>query len=446
MAKKIVVGLGKTGWSVVRFLVQRGEDCLVLDQHPNPPFLKLLQQHHPNVPYLIGAIDFSMVRDAEEIIVSPGVPLDQPFLQQAQAAGIPIIGDIELFVRYAQAPIIAITGSNGKSTVTSLLGDMAAQAPFRVGVGGNIGVPALDLLSENKDLYVLEISSFQLDSTVSLRAKGSVILNVSPDHLDRYPSLAAYRQAKLRIHDNSHFVLCNRDDVSLLNHCPPADATFGLDCPAQEGDYGLLFLQDRLYLAQGQEPIFPVEQLKIHGMHNVSNALAAIALADVIGVPRLAITTVLNTFNGLSHRTQWVDTLREVHYYNDSKGTNVGATQAALEGLPGKVVLIAGGVSKDQDFRYLRPVVERKCRAVVLFGQDAGLIAKALDNAAPLCFAKDMFEAVHVASSLAVPQDSVLLSPACASFDMFDNYVQRGEVFVEAVRGLRYEYQNYALA
>jgi UDP-N-acetylmuramoylalanine--D-glutamate ligase len=446
MARKIVIGLGKTGWSVVRFLVQRGEECLVLDQQLNPPFLKLLQQYHPDVPYVLGSIDFSLIKDAEEIIVSPGVPLDQPFLQQAKASGISIIGDIELFVRYAQAPIIAITGSNGKSTVTSLVGDMAAQAPFKVGVGGNIGVPALDLLSDNKDLYVLEISSFQLDSTTSLRAKASVILNVSPDHLDRYPSLAAYRQSKLRIHENSHFVLCNRDDVSLRNHCPPADASFGLDCPAQESDYGLLFLQESLCLAQGQEPIFPVEQLKIHGMHNVANALAAVALADVAGVPRLAISNVLSNFTGLAHRTQWVDTLRDVHYYNDSKGTNVGATQAALEGLPGKVVLIAGGVGKDQNFGYLRAVVERKCRAVVLLGRDAALIAKALDNAAPLCFAKDMFEAVHIASSLAAPQDSVLLSPACASFDMFESYVQRGEVFVEAVRGLRYEYQSHALA
>jgi len=439
---RIVVGLGKSGMSLVRFLAQQGVRFAVADTRANPPELATLQRDYPEVEVRCGELDVDFLCRASELYVSPGLALATPALREAAARGVKMSGDIDLFTRHAKAPIVAITGSNAKSTVTTLVGEMAAAAGKKVAVGGNIGTPALDLLSDEVELYVLELSSFQLETTERLVAEVATCLNISEDHMDRYDGMAQYHLAKHRIFRGARQVVVNRDDA--LSRPLIADQvpcwTFGLGKPDFKR-FGLIEEGGEKYLAFQFETLMPTAELKIRGAHNQSNALAALALGHAVGLPFEAMLDTLRNFAGLPHRCQWVRELRGVGYYDDSKATNVGAALAAIEGLgadiAGKLVLIAGGDGKGADFSALKAPVSRFCRAVVLLGRDAEQIADALGDAAPLVRVKTLDEAVQRCAELAQSGDAVLLSPACASLDMFKNFEERGRLFAQAAEGLQ---------
>ena len=439
---RIVVGLGKSGMSLVRFLAQQGVRFAVADTRANPPELATLQRDYPEVEVRCGELDVDFLCRASELYVSPGLALATPALREAAARGVKMSGDIDLFTRYAKAPIVAITGSNAKSTVTTLVGEMAAAAGRKVAVGGNIGTPALDLLSDDVELYVLELSSFQLETTERLGAEVATCLNISEDHMDRYDGMAQYHLAKHRIFRGARQVVVNRDDA--LSRPLIADQvpcwTFGLGKPDFKR-FGLIEENGEKQLAFQFEPLMPTAELKIRGAHNQSNALAALALGHAVGLPFAAMLDTLRRFAGLPHRCQGVRELRGVGYYDDSKATNVGAALAAIEGLgadiAGKLVLIAGGDGKGADFSALKAPVAKFCRAVVLLGRDAEQIAEALGDAAPLLRVKTLDEAVQRCAELAQSGDAVLLSPACASLDMFKNFEERGRLFAQAAEGLQ---------
>ena len=440
--RTLIVGLGQTGLSCARHLVKRGVPVAVTDSRARPPGLEQLHSELPDVRLFLGGFSAAAFGESEMLVVSPGVPLAEPLIADAIERGLPVLGDIELFAGEADAPVIAITGSNGKSTVTTLVGEMARRAGHNPAVGGNLGEPALELLGQGHDLFVLALSSFQLETTASLRTAGAAVLNVSPDHMDRYPDLAAYAAAKARVLDGARIAVLNRDDPQVLAMASKADrvVSFGLGAPA-EGDYGLITADGELWLARRDQRLLPASALRIKGGHNLANALAALALGDSVGLAMPAMLEALRAFPGLPHRTQFVAEQDGVAWYNDSKGTNVGATIAALKGLAtdlgeGRIVLIAGGEAKGADFTPLRPVVEQTARAVVLLGRDAEQIETALVGSAPVLHAADMADAVRLAAAEAHAGDRVLLSPACASFDMFEGYAQRGEVFIAAVREL----------
>ncbi|NNA25647.1 UDP-N-acetylmuramoyl-L-alanine--D-glutamate ligase [Pseudomonas lundensis] len=438
---RIVVGLGKSGMSLVRFLARQGVSFAVADTRENPPELATLRRDYPQVEVRCGELDVEFLCRADELYVSPGLALATPALQAAAARGVKLSGDIDLFARNAKAPIVAISGSNAKSTVTTLVGEMAVAAGKRVAVGGNLGMPALDLLSDDVELYVMELSSFQLETTHQLGAEVATVLNVSEDHMDRYSGLPAYHLAKHRIFRGARQVVVNRQDAltrPLMSDGLPC-WIFGLGAPDFKA-FGLREENGEKYLAFEFQNLMPVRELKVRGAHNQANALAALALGHAVGLPFDAMLSSLRTFTGLEHRCQWVRELDGVSYYNDSKATNVGAALAAIDGLgmdmDGKLVLIAGGDGKGADFSGLRDSVTRYCRAVVLIGRDADLIADALGDAVPQVRAASLDEAIAQCRALAQPGDAVLLSPACASFDMFKNYEERGQLFARAVGAL----------
>ncbi|MCG5523456.1 UDP-N-acetylmuramoyl-L-alanine--D-glutamate ligase [Ectothiorhodospira haloalkaliphila] len=433
----LIVGLGSTGLSVARHLTARGESFCVADSRETPPGAEALRVLAPEVSLHCGRFDPELFAGFDRLVVSPGVSVQEPAVRAAVAAGARVEGDIELFAQAATAPVVAITGSNGKSTVTTLLGEMARATGRRVAVGGNLGPPALDLLSDPEpDLYVLELSSFQLETTHSLACAAAVVLNVSADHLDRYHDLDDYARAKARIYQRARAAVINRDDPVVSAMQPEVTpVSFGLDAP-EKGQFGLHVRSGVQWLSRGEQTLVAESTLRLAGSHNIANALAALALADAIGLPLETSIVALGDFTGLPHRCQWLTTFRGVNWYNDSKGTNLGSTLAALTGLPGRVVLIAGGQGKGQDFTPLRQVAQQKARAVVLLGQDAGVIEQALGGVVPVVRARDLNQAVDEAARLARRKDSVLLSPACASFDMFRGYEHRGEVFEAAVRRL----------
>lgn len=442
--QRVVVGLGQTGLSCARFLAGRGVPFAVVDSRDNPPGLAAFRAEFPDVPLHLGGFDAALLAGAGELIVSPGVALEEPAIAAAVAQGAALCGDIDLFVRELAAlpqrpPLVAITGSNGKSTVTTLVGEMAKGAGLDVGVGGNLGIPALDLLAPGRQLYVLELSSFQLERALPLGAEVATVLNVSPDHMDRYAGLPAYHTAKHRIFRGVRQVVVNRDDplsAPLLAQ-GVTQWTFGSGAPDFKG-FGVRLRDGERWLAFERELLMPARELRIAGEHNLANALAALALGHAIGLPMPAMLQVLRTFTGLPHRCQLVAERNGVSFYDDSKGTNVGATVAAIEGLckggERRVVLIAGGVGKGAEFGALAPVLRRYGRAAVLIGEAADAIGRALDGVLPLARAGDMAGAVGAAADFAQAGDGVLLSPACASFDMFDNYAHRGEVFAAAAR------------
>lgn len=438
---RIVVGLGKSGMSLVRFLARQGVPFAVADTRENPPELATLRLQFPQVEVRCGELDVEFLCRAQELYVSPGLALATPALQEAAKRGVKLSGDIELFARHAKAPIVAITGSNAKSTVTTLVGDMARAAGKRVAVGGNLGTPALDLLADDIELYVMELSSFQLETTERLNAEVATVLNVSEDHMDRYADMQAYHLAKHRIFRGARQVVVNRGDA--LSRPLVADQlpcwSFGLNKPDFKA-FGLIEEDGEKYLAYQFEKLMPVRELKVRGAHNQANALAALALGHAAGLPFEPMLAALREFTGLAHRCQWVRELRGVAYYDDSKATNVGAALAAIEGLgadiDGKLVLIAGGDGKGADFSGLTDPVARYCRAVVLLGRDAELIAAALGDAVPLVRVKTLDEAVQRCAELAREGDAVLLSPACASLDMFKNFEERGRLFAQAAEGL----------
>ncbi len=448
--KRVIVGLGVTGLSCARFFAKHGVAFAVADSRDNPPGLDAFKREFAGVPLYLGAFSAELFGNADELIVSPGVALEQPAIAAAIKNGVSVCGDIDVFVRHVaaqpvRAPIVAITGSNGKSTVTTLVGAMARAAQRNVGVGGNLGTAALDLLDAARDLYVLELSSFQLERAQALQAEVATVLNVSPDHMDRYASVLAYHQAKHKIFRGCKQVVINRVDP-LSRPLVPADVmqwTFGLDAPDRNG-FGMRESRGERFLAFENELLLPVRELKIAGDHNIANALAALALGHAVKLPMAAMLQTLREFTGLAHRCQLIAQTNStvengsVAFYDDSKGTNVGATVAAIEGLcaasTGKVVLIAGGVGKGAEFDGLKPALEKFGRAVVLIGEAAPAIAAVAKDSLPIAYASDMQDAVNKAAQFGQNGDSVLLSPACASFDMFDNYAHRGDVFIAAVK------------
>ena len=437
--RTVVVGLGRTGLSCARYLQSRGVAFAVTDSRSSPPESAALRQLAPQAQVSFGAFDASLLDGATQIVVSPGVSLREPLLVDAVKRGLPLVGDIELFAREAKAPVVAITGTNGKSTVTTLVARMAEAAGKRVLAGGNLGRPALDLLDEPvPDLYVLELSSFQLDTTQSLRTVAATVLNVTPDHMDRYATLGDYAASKARIFANCDAAILNLDDAAVRGMAGSARRKLGFSLlrdPA--ADYYADAQGSDVVLMQGNAPIVAMSELKITGLHNAANALASLAMSDALGLAREHAVQALRDFPGLPHRSQWVADVDGVRYVDDSKGTNVGATLAAVAGMPGSLVLIAGGQGKGQDFSALAAAFRGKVRHVVLLGQDAKRIADAVQGVSTLEFARDMDEAVQMSAKAARPGETVLLSPACASLDMFRDYAHRGDVFAAAVRGLR---------
>lgn len=440
-ARSVVVGLGRTGLSCARYLHARHESFAVTDSRATPPEAAALQKIAPEAEVRFGAFDEALLDDTMRVIASPGVSLREPFMMSAAIRGVPIIGDIELFAREAQAPVAAITGTNGKSTVTTLVACMAEAAGKRVLAGGNLGRPALDLLDDPvPELYVLELSSFQLETTRSLRAAAAVVLNVTPDHMDRYESVGEYASAKARIFQHCDAAVINLDDplVQAMTHRAPRVLTFSLRAD-RGADYYARPVDDQgadVALMHGERQLLLMSEMKIAGLHNVANALAALAMCDALQLAQEACVTALREFTGLPHRSQWIADVRGVRYVNDSKGTNVGATLAAVAGMPGSLVLIAGGQGKGQDFAPLAVAFRGKVRHVVLLGQDAKVLAAALDGVASIEFAKDMDDAVQRAARAARSGETVLLSPACASLDMFRDYAHRGYMFAASVRRL----------
>jgi UDP-N-acetylmuramoylalanine--D-glutamate ligase len=435
--RTLVVGLGETGLSVVRYLTRRGAAVAVVDSRTQPPMLEHLHREHiADVALFLGGFSDEAFARAEQLVVSPGVALDEPHIAAARARGLPVVGDIELFARAATAPVVAVTGSNGKSTVVTLLGAMARRAGRDVRVGGNLGTPALDLLGEQEpDLYVLELSSFQLETVQSLRPRAAVVLNVSEDHMDRYATLTDYAAAKQVIYRQAEVQVINADDALAAGLSDPSRqrVVYRAGAPAA-GEYGLTEWEGATWLAHGTQRLLPVSAILLAGRHNHSNALAALALGTAVGLPMAAMLETLTEFRGLAHRMQFVTEQGGVRWYDDSKGTNVGATQAAIAGVDGPVVLIAGGDGKGQDFAPLAGALAGKGRGVVLIGRDAARLAEVLDGVLPVQQARDLHEAVHYAAAMAIAGDTVLLSPACASTDMFRNYAERGEIFTRTVR------------
>jgi UDP-N-acetylmuramoylalanine--D-glutamate ligase len=446
MMTSVVVGLGKTGASCLRYLARRGIAAAATDSRGAPPGLEELGALASAIDIRLGRFDLSLLEGATQVLMSPGVSLEEPIATEARARGIPVLGDIELFARAARAPVIGVTGTNGKSTVTSLVAHMAGAAGRRVLAGGNLGRPALDLLEEPvPDLYVLELSSFQLETTRSLELAAAVVLNVTSDHLDRYPSIEAYAQAKARIFARAATVVLNADDPRVLamrrtalQRAPggtvPRVVTFSAARP--DADFTVARRGSAVWLARGGKALLDTARMKISGLHNVANALASLALGEAAGLPMAAMLGALETFPGLPHRSEFVADIAGVRYVDDSKGTNVGATLAAVAGLEGPLVLIAGGEGKGQDFAPLAAAFRDKVRRVVLIGKDAPALETALAGVCPTERAATLPEAVRTAAAAARAGDTVLLSPACASLDMFRDYNQRGEVFAASVRAL----------
>ncbi len=433
----VIVGLGQTGLSCVRYFLKQGIVPVVVDSRDAPPGQDELPAQ---VTLYKGGLHPEILLQAKQLIVSPGIAIATPTIAAAQQHGVEVIGDIELFVRAAKAPIIAITGSNGKSTVTTLVGEMANAAGVKTAIGGNIGIPALDLLdvADSYQLYVLELSSFQLETTYSLKAIAATVLNVTDDHLDRYPDFEAYRQAKLSIYQHAQTVVTNRDD--LLTACPAQDNTLNaIKCSFGEddADYGLIQQQGRTWLAYQGEGIISADDLQITGVHNLMNALSAIALLDAAGVDRTKTLSGLRQFSGLAHRCEFIRELNGVMWINDTKATNVGATLAALEGLKSSVkgclYLIAGGDGKGADFSPLIPALRDDIALTYCFGKDGERFAALTENTK---LVPDLSVAIAEISEVVQPGDWVLLSPACASIDMYANFMARGDHFRTLVKAL----------
>jgi UDP-N-acetylmuramoylalanine--D-glutamate ligase len=424
----VVMGLGVTGLSVVRFIARHHPQATirVMDSRLQPPGCDQLPAQ---VTLHTGSWQEQWLADADLVVTNPGIALTTPALGPVHQASIPIVGDIELFAWYCDKPVVAITGSNGKSTVTALVGEMAKAAGIRVGVGGNIGVAALDLLDQGHDLYVLELSSFQLETTASLALNGAAFLNFSEDHMDRYDSLADYRAAKLRIFAHAHTRIANADDKA--THSEQPLVLFGF----QHGDYRLIGHQSQEWLSVGGVPVLPVAELALVGRHNVANCLAAMALADSVGIGRDGQVQAMQTYTGLPHRCQTVATINGVTWVNDSKATNVASTLAALDGLTlqGKLHLLLGGDGKGADFQALQPVLDKLSAQLYCFGRDGDKLA-ALSRSSQ-CF-DTLEQAIDVIAQHVAPGDMVLLSPACSSLDQFANFMARGHAFADAVKQL----------
>ncbi|WP_409500426.1 UDP-N-acetylmuramoyl-L-alanine--D-glutamate ligase [Mannheimia glucosida] len=419
-----IIGLGTTGLSCVDFFKKKNANIQVIDTRANPTGADKLDA---TIPLHTGGLNSEWLLKSDLIVISPGLAVATPEIQQAIQAGVEVVGDVELFCREAKAPIIAITGSNGKSTVTTLTTEMAKQAGIKVGMGGNIGVPVLSLLEGDYELFVLELSSFQLETTYSLKAKAATILNISEDHMDRYDSIADYRQAKLRIYDNAENIIVNGEDAQTY---PIQAVKKMIRFAEQNAEYSLR--NQMLY--SGDDAIIQTKQMLISGRHNEMNALAAMALAEAANVPREGIVKALQIYGGLPHRFQAVATNDGVRWVNDSKATNVGSTVAALNGLnvAGTLYLLLGGDGKAADFSELKPLINKPNIVCYCFGQDGAALAELSEQSV---LVETMQKAVEAIRSQLKKGDMVLLSPACASLDQFKNFEQRGEIFMALAQG-----------
>ncbi len=436
--KYIVVGLGQTGLSVVHFLNAQGANWCAVDTRDNPPGIDALRSEFPHNDIHTGPLELSYFQGVNEIILSPGLSPHQPVLEELAQQGIPIIGDIELFARAHLGKVVGITGSNAKSTVTTLVAKMVETAGLAMRMGGNIGITALSLLPDTKEVIdVLELSSFQLDTTYTLALEVACILNISADHLDRYANMQEYIDSKQRIYQNARHIVVNRDDENTYpkNH-HAISTTFGLSAPKAK-EFGLITRDNTTYLAYGNEVLLTVAELPLQGRHNWSNALAALAIGHCLGLAFAPMLEVLRSFHGLAHRCQVVIKKNNITWYNDSKGTNVGATMAAIAGLqlPQKrhLILIAGGLGKGADFSPLRNIVSESVKLLILYGQDKAIIQQALTGSTDIVDVADLRTAIALAHEKAVSGDVILFSPACASYDMFNNYEHRGELYCQWV-------------
>lgn len=427
----LIVGLGLTGYSVARYLLSHGYRCKIQDSRDIPPYYQQLKNQFTDVQISSRALDSELIKWADALVVSPGLSIHQPQIQQAKDLGKQIIGDIELFAQAVAKPVVAITGSNGKTTVTTLVGEMIRADGKQVAVGGNIGVPALDLFDQPAEIYVLELSSYQLETTSSLRPVAATVLNLSEDHLDRYADYAAYVQAKLHIYDAANTCVSNLDDEATRHDS--GDILFSLTNSYAEFS---LIEDDGFWLAKQGQRWLQTSELKVSGRHNWANCLAAMALADTLAVSKSAIIRALKDFTGIAHRSQWVAEINGVEWVNDSKATNVGAAKASIEGRDRPVILIAGGQCKNADMSVLCPALEQGVKQVLLMGEDAEHIADAWQDTVPVTRVETMREAVETANRLAQDGDCVLLAPACASFDMYAKFEARGDDFIQCVQDL----------
>ena len=435
----LVLGLGKTGLSCVRYLAGTGEYLGVADSRQAPPELEDLQQQYPLVPFFPGEFQPGLLCGARRLVISPGIAPAHPAIRAAHRAGVEIMGDVEIFCRNINAPLIAVTGSNGKSTVVSLLAKMLRRSGLRVGLGGNIGTPALDLLSlPAPDYYVLELSSFQLETLHSHRPVAATVLNVSADHLDRYEDLRDYARIKGNIYTGSGTMVINLDDELVLGMLRPDRKVFTYSLTQADADFSISNRNGENWLMNKQAALIKQSELKVHGRHNLANILACLALGRALDLPMSALLEAALDFSGLPHRCEWVAEYNGVNWFNDSKGTNVGATLAALHGLSDKrknILLIAGGDGKGADFSPLGNAIERYVKVTILIGKSANEIAGNVPDKESVFYATSLEAAVSTASRLAHPGDTVLLSPACASFDMFEDFADRGDVFKRCVTG-----------
>ena len=435
-----IMGMGDTGISCLRFLRALEIPCCIMDSRANPMGLQRILEEFPDVPYTLGGWRHDWLLEANQIIVSPGIALSEPCLQEADKAGISIIGDIELFAKHAKAPIIGITGTNGKTTVTTLVGELLTAAGKRVSVGGNLGPPALELLTEDApEVYVIELSSFQLQSTQSLQCEAATILNCSPDHMDWHPSFKDYKQAKKSIYRRCHTAVCPRYEPDLWPARSREMITYGADKPDGPKSFGLSEHLGEMCLVWGERVIIPAASLKLNGPCPEINALAGCALASVLGVSIDVMASVLKSFSGLPHRCEWVLNHHGVDWYNDSKGTNIGATLAAIKRLTPKyqgVILMVGGIGKGADFGLMRDELVANVKHVIFFGQDGLAIQSTLGDDLSGEYVSTLSEAVQRASELAQSGEAVLFSPSCASLDAFENFAHRGNVYKQLVQDL----------
>ncbi|CAG4884112.1 UDP-N-acetylmuramoyl-L-alanine:D-glutamate ligase [Georgfuchsia toluolica] len=447
----LILGLGESGLAMARWCARQGALVRVADTRAAPPGLDALRRAVPAAEFRHGEFDNLLLQGSDLLALSPGLAASLPVVVSARAQGIPVVGEIELFAQglrdlgwRSDCKILAITGTNGKTTTTALTGHLCNAAGLDAVTAGNISPAALDALMDRVDagkpprIWVLELSSFQLETTATLAADAATVLNISDDHLDRYHGLDDYATAKARIFDGDGMQVLNRRDarVEKMARAGRRIMTFGLDAPDQEADFGLREQSGAAWIAQGNRLLLPLAELPLTGLHNAANAMAALALCASIGLPPIDLLHGLRTFRGLPHRVEKIASADGIDWYDDSKGTNVGATVAALKGMGRPVVLILGGEGKEQDFSPLRDAAKKHARAVVLIGRDALLIAAALGKNIPLYWASSMEDAVLISAQEAQAGDAVLLSPACASFDMFRNYEHRAQVFIAAVQKL----------
>jgi len=436
-AATLVLGAGSTGQSVARWLARRGLTARFADSRPAPAGVDELRSTLPGAEVHTGSFDTALLDGVDRLVASPGIRDSEPLLQAARERGLPVLSDIDLFVQDAEAPIAAVTGSNGKSTVVSLLAALCEGAGVKVLAGGNLGTPALDLLDEPRpDYYVLELSSFQLQRTARLPARVATVLNLSADHLDWHGSMDAYARAKYRIYRDTDIAVVNREEVPPAGvELPERCLSFGEDEPGA-GQYGLREAAGEWWLMRGDEELLPAGALHLCGRHNWLNTLAALALGEGLALDMDAMVDTAIEFRGLPHRSEFIAERDRVTWINDSKGTNVGAAVAAVRGIETPVVLIAGGDSKGASFDELAEALRGRLRGAVLIGRDAPRLGEALAPVGPVETAADMQSAVARAAALAEHGDTVLLAPACASLDMFRDYRARGDAFRAAVEGL----------